>query len=124
MVDRACVNRRGTVAFYSAAGITAGQFGAGCSATLGGTTPRSRHGLNSSRRQFGRRCRALDRQRSAYGSYGDRPDHASRGPDGTAGAARHGPATAQTMRLVEGYVDVRSLGPVPVKGLTDPIEVF
>src|SRR5262249_58639869 len=32
--------------------------------------------------------------------------------------------TAQTMRLVEGYVDVRSLGPAPVKGLTDPIEIF
>ena len=28
-----------------------------------------------------------------------------------------------TLRLVEGYVRVRSLGPVPVKGLTEPIDV-
>jgi tetratricopeptide (TPR) repeat protein len=28
------------------------------------------------------------------------------------------------MRLAEGYVEVRSLGPIPVKGLTDPIEIF
>src|SRR5215471_19212014 len=38
------------------------------------------------------------------------------------------PGTVQlapaTLALVEGYVQVRSLGPVPVKGLTAPIEVF
>jgi class 3 adenylate cyclase/tetratricopeptide (TPR) repeat protein len=32
--------------------------------------------------------------------------------------------TAETVRLVEGYVEVRSLGPIPVKGLADPIEIF
>jgi len=32
--------------------------------------------------------------------------------------------TAETMRLAEGYVEVRSLGPIPVKGLSDPIEIF
>jgi class 3 adenylate cyclase/tetratricopeptide (TPR) repeat protein len=32
--------------------------------------------------------------------------------------------TADTLRLAEGYVHVRALGPVPVRGLTDPIEVF
>ena len=32
--------------------------------------------------------------------------------------------TAETMRLAEGYVEVRSLGPIPVKGLPDPIEIF
>ena len=32
--------------------------------------------------------------------------------------------TAETMRLAEGYVEVRSLGPIPVKGLADPIEIF
>jgi len=32
--------------------------------------------------------------------------------------------TAQTVRLAEGYVEVKSLGPIPVKGLPDPIEVF
>src|SRR5574341_423015 len=32
--------------------------------------------------------------------------------------------TPPTLRLVEGYVRVRSLGPMPVKGLAEPMEVF
>jgi class 3 adenylate cyclase len=32
--------------------------------------------------------------------------------------------TGETVRLAEGYVRVRSLGPIPVKGLPDPIEIF
>ena len=32
--------------------------------------------------------------------------------------------TPQTLRLVEGYVRVRSLGPVPIRGLGEPLEVF
>ena len=32
--------------------------------------------------------------------------------------------TAATLRLVEGLVRVQALGPVPVKGLTEPAEVF
>jgi predicted ATPase/class 3 adenylate cyclase len=32
--------------------------------------------------------------------------------------------TAATLRLVEGLVQVNALGPVPVKGLRDPLEVF
>jgi class 3 adenylate cyclase/tetratricopeptide (TPR) repeat protein len=32
--------------------------------------------------------------------------------------------TAATMRLVEGLVRVQALGPVPVKGLADPVQVF
>ncbi len=32
--------------------------------------------------------------------------------------------TPDTLRLAEGFVEVKSLGPVPVKGLDDPIEVF
>jgi class 3 adenylate cyclase len=32
--------------------------------------------------------------------------------------------TGDTLRLAEGYVEVRSLGPIPVKGLPDPIEIF
>src|SRR5262249_39734792 len=32
--------------------------------------------------------------------------------------------TADTLRLVEGLVQVTSLGPLPVKGLSDPVEVF
>ena len=32
--------------------------------------------------------------------------------------------TPDTLALVEGYVEVQSLGPVPVKGLSDPIDVY
>ena len=32
--------------------------------------------------------------------------------------------SAETLALVEGYVEVRSLGPVPIKGLSEPIEMF
>jgi class 3 adenylate cyclase len=32
--------------------------------------------------------------------------------------------TAATLRLVEGLVRVQALGPVPIKGLADPVEVF
>jgi tetratricopeptide (TPR) repeat protein len=32
--------------------------------------------------------------------------------------------TPATLRLVEGYVRVRSLGPVPIRGLGEPVEVF
>ena len=32
--------------------------------------------------------------------------------------------TEQTLRLVEGYVQVRSLGPVPVKGVAEPLPIF
>jgi class 3 adenylate cyclase/tetratricopeptide (TPR) repeat protein len=32
--------------------------------------------------------------------------------------------TADTLRLAEGFVQVNSLGPVPIKGVADPVEVF
>jgi class 3 adenylate cyclase/tetratricopeptide (TPR) repeat protein len=32
--------------------------------------------------------------------------------------------TAETLRLAEGFVQVRPLGPMPIKGLADPVEVF
>ena len=32
--------------------------------------------------------------------------------------------TGETVRLAEGFVQVVPIGPVPVKGLTDPVEVF
>ena len=32
--------------------------------------------------------------------------------------------TATTLRLVEGLVQVNALGPIPVKGLTEPVEAF
>ena len=32
--------------------------------------------------------------------------------------------TAETLKLAEGYIEVKSLGPVPIKGLPDPVEVY
>ncbi len=32
--------------------------------------------------------------------------------------------TANTLRLTEGYIEVKALGPVPVKGLSAPVEVY
>jgi class 3 adenylate cyclase/tetratricopeptide (TPR) repeat protein len=32
--------------------------------------------------------------------------------------------SAETLALVEGYVQVRSLGPVPIRGLPEPVEIF
>jgi len=32
--------------------------------------------------------------------------------------------TAETLRLAEGYVEIKPLGPISVKGLTDPVEVY
>ena len=32
--------------------------------------------------------------------------------------------SADTLRLAEGYVEVKSLGPVPVRGLAEPVDVF
>src|SRR5216683_1724461 len=32
--------------------------------------------------------------------------------------------TPSTLELVEGFVEVKALGPVPVKGLADPVEVY
>jgi hypothetical protein len=32
--------------------------------------------------------------------------------------------TPSTLELVEGFVAVKALGPVPVKGLADPVEVY
>jgi len=32
--------------------------------------------------------------------------------------------TADTLRLAEGYVAMEPLGPVPIKGLADPVEIY
>ena len=32
--------------------------------------------------------------------------------------------TAHTLRLAEGFIEVKSHGPVPVKGMTEPVEIF
>jgi hypothetical protein len=46
------------------------------------------------------------------------------GPHGTACAARDRAADRRDRAAREGYVEVRTLGPIPVKGLADPIEIF
>ena len=63
----------------------------------------------------------LDRQRPPYGLYGRRTNDASGRPHGADGHARHDSDHAGTScGLVEGYVQVTSLGPVPIKGLSAP----
>ena len=32
--------------------------------------------------------------------------------------------TRDTLRLAEGYIEVKPLGPVPIKGLPEPVEIF
>ena len=32
--------------------------------------------------------------------------------------------TADSLRLAEGFIQVRPLGPVPIKGMTEAVEVF
>jgi class 3 adenylate cyclase len=32
--------------------------------------------------------------------------------------------TANTLQLAEGYISIRSLGPAPVKGLADPLQIL
>ena len=64
-------------------------------------------------------------QRPAHGLLGGRGDHGTwrRAWNrlATPGTIR---LTAATLRLVEGLVQVTALGPVPVKGLIEPVEVF
>ncbi|MGH7331190.1 MAG: AAA family ATPase, partial [Candidatus Rokuibacteriota bacterium] len=64
---------------------------------------------------------ALDRQRSAHGLHRRRSDDSSGRPHGAARSIR---LTAATLQLAEGFVQVTPLGPVPIKGLGEPLEVF
>ncbi len=71
----------------------------------------------------GRRPR--DRLRSAHGLHRRRPDDAPGRPHGAARRSRaRSLITPETLALAEGYVEVKSLGPVPVKGLADAVEVY
>ena len=54
----------------------------------------------------------------------DRVDHSSRRAHGTACDPGTILATADTFRLVEGLVEVTPLGPITVKGLASPINVY
>ena len=85
-----------------------------------GVNVQIRVGLNS-----GEVVVRVHRQRSAHGLHGGRPDDPSRGADGAARRARGRILlTPITLELVEGFVAVKPLGPVPVKGLADPVEVY
>ena len=63
-------------------------------------------------------------QRPTYGLLRRRGDHPSGGAHGTVGHPGQHPPDGRTLRLVEGLVQVTALGPVPVKGLVEPVEVF
>ena len=77
------------------------------------------------RAELRRGGRPLDRQRPAHGLHGRRPDDAPGRPDGAARRARARSCSRRTRsRLAEGYVQVKALGPVPVKGLSEPVEVY
>ena len=68
---------------------------------------------------------AVHRQATEDGLHGGWPDDSSRcahGADGDAGF--HSDDSLMTLRLAEGYVQVKPLGPVSVKGLTEPVEVY
>ena len=78
-----------------------------------------RVGLNS----WGSR-RAGDWQRPAYGLHRRRADDAPRRPHGADGQAWLDPDHDRDARLAEGYIRATALGPVPVKGLDAPVEVF
>ena len=60
----------------------------------------------------------------AHGLLGRGPDDAPRGAYGAAGHPGSIRLTAATLRLAEGLVQVNALGPFPVKGLAEPVEVF
>ena len=91
-----------------------------------GRSPGSRREPADPRRPQLRRGRGTrHRQRSAHGLHGHRPDDA---PGGAHGAARepgqHPADASRRWRLAEGFVAVKPLGPVPVKGLADALDVY
>jgi class 3 adenylate cyclase len=84
-----------------------------------------RRGADSRRPQLGRGRGTRHWQRPAHGLLGDWPDRASGRPHGTTGSPwPYPPDGGDTLRLAEGLVQVTALGPVPVKGLAEPVEVF
>jgi hypothetical protein len=62
-------------------------------------------------------------ERPAHGLLGHRPDDPlGRGREQP--AARSTLVSRETLRLAEGYIEVKPLGPVPVKGMPEPVEIF
>ena len=66
----------------------------------------------------------LYRLRSPHGLLGHWPDHTSGRAHGADGRPWLGPHDGRSLRLAEGYIQVESLGPFPVKGLSGPVEVY
>ena len=95
-------------------------------AVRGGGAPLPRRAVSDPRgAQLGRGRGPRHRQRPAHGLHRGRPDDAPGGADGAAGrSGRDRCSRRDTLRLAEGYVEVKSLGPVPVKGLAEPVEVY
>ena len=100
----------------------------GGAALLGGAAARRRASSVQIRvgPQLRRRRGALHRQRSPHGLHRGGPDHASGRPHG---AARRRPGSilprpGDTAAWPKGLSRCTPLGPVPIKGLPDPVEVF
>ena len=90
-----------------------------------GRAPRARGGgTDPGRPQLRGGRRPLGRQRSAHGLHRRRPNHPPRGPYGAVGATGNVRLTAETVRLAEGWSRCDRSGPIPVKGLSTPIEIF
>ena len=66
----------------------------------------------------------VDQRRPAHGLFRDGPDRPPGLADGAARPRWGDGLSRETMGLVEGYVQVRSLGPVPIKGLAESVEAF
>ena len=84
-----------------------------------GVEPRVRIGLNSGEivvRAIG------DDLRMEYSAMGQTTHLAARMEQ--AAPPGHTLLTAETLRLAEGYVQARALGPVPVRGLAEPVEAY
>ena len=83
-----------------------------------------RGGDDPGRTQLGGDPRLRDRQRSAHGLHRRRPDSEPGGSHGTDGKARFRAYDGRHSQLAEGYIAMKPLGPVSVKGLADLVEVY
>ena len=91
----------------------------------GGGAPRPWSGDAGPRgAELGGSRRAGHWQRPAHGLFGRGPDHALSGALEQLAIPGSIRLTAATLRLAEGLVQVNALGQFPVKGLTEPVEVF
>jgi hypothetical protein len=100
---------------------------AGFSQALCGDSPTcGRNTHSDSRRLELRRSRGpFNRQRPTHGLHGGRPDGSpccAHGANGDGGLDP--PIGSKALRLAEGFVEVKPLGAVNVKGLSEPVEVF